>query len=301
MDSDDLPIDYIKRTASYYQALGYGAAYQWAHFDEVPFAALSKPLENCTLAIVTTAAPYQPDKGDQGPGAPYNANAKFYQVYAMNISPMPDLRISHVGIDRTHTTAEDMGSYFPLATLKKAYQTGRVGKIADQFFGLPTNRSKRTTNDVDAQDLLQRCKDIGVDAVLLVPNCPVCHQSTSMAARTLEQAGIATVVMGCAKDVVENTGVPRFLFSDFPLGNSAGLPNDEASQQSTLNLALDLLEQATAPRTTWQSLQKWNGAADWKDDYSNADKLTPEEIAKRRAAFDAAKDAAKKLREKVDG
>ena len=301
MKPDDLPIDYIKRTAAYYQALGYGAPYQWANYDDVPFAALSKPLKECTIAIVTTAAPYQPDKGDQGPGAPYNADAKFYQVYAMKCSTMPDLRISHVGIDRTHTTAEDMGSYFPLAALTNAYKAGKIGKMADQFFGLPTNRSKRTTSDVDAQDLLSRCKAADVDAALLVPNCPVCHQSTSIAARILEEAGIATVVMGCAKDIVENVGVPRFLFSDFPLGNSAGLPNDPDSQQATLNMALDLLEQAKASRTTTQSPLKWNGVPDWKDDYSNAAKLSSEEIAQRRAAFDIAKNTAKKLREKVEG
>lgn len=301
MKSNDLPIDYIKRTAVYYQALGYGAPYQWASFDDVPFATLSKPLEECTIAIVTTAAPYQPDKGDQGPGAPYNANAKFYQTYAMKSHTMPDVRISHVGIDRTHTTAEDMGSYFPLAALTKAFEAGKIGKIADQFFGLPTNRSKRTTSDIDAQDLLSRCKAAAVDAVILVPNCPVCHQSTSIAARILEEAGIATVVMGCAKDIVENVGVPRFLFSDFPLGNSAGLPNDPDSQQITLNMALELLEQVKAPRTTSQSPLKWNGAPDWKDDYSNVDKLSPEEIAQRRAAFDVAKNTAKKLREKIEG
>src|SRR5258707_5895590 len=33
-----------------------------------------------------------------------------------------------------------------------------------------------------------------------------------------------------SKDIVEYVGVPRFLFSDFPLGNPAGRPNDPASQ-----------------------------------------------------------------------
>ena len=54
----------------------------------------------------------------------------------------------------------------------------------------------------------------------------------------LEANGIATVVMGCAKDIVEHAAAPRFLFSDFPLGNSAGKPHDEASQALTLELAL---------------------------------------------------------------
>ena len=63
------PIDYIKRTRAYYLALGYDNPYQWAHHDDVPFQGLSKPLSEMVIALVTTAAPYQPDKGDQGPGA----------------------------------------------------------------------------------------------------------------------------------------------------------------------------------------------------------------------------------------
>ena len=78
----DAPIPYMQRIRDYYQALGYGAPYQWAHYAEVPFAALKKPLAESRIALITTAAPYQPDKGDQGPGAPYNAAAKFYQVYS---------------------------------------------------------------------------------------------------------------------------------------------------------------------------------------------------------------------------
>ena len=80
---------------------------------------LRRPLAQCRVAIVTTAAPYQPDKGDQGPRAPYNAAAKFYKVYSGDTSIDHDLRISHVAIDRKHTTAEDSGTYFPLAELRR--------------------------------------------------------------------------------------------------------------------------------------------------------------------------------------
>jgi hypothetical protein len=81
----------------------------------------------------------------------------------------------------------------------------------------------------------------------------VCHQTVSLAARHLEENGIATIVMGCAKDIVEYCGVPRFLFSDFPLGNAAGRPKDRQSQAFILELALRMLESAPAPRTTVQS------------------------------------------------
>jgi hypothetical protein len=105
--------------------------------------------------------------------------------------------------------------------------------------------------------------------------------------------------MGCAKDIVEQVGVPRLLFSDFPLGNAAGRPNDPGSQDRTLELTLALLETAPAARTTVQSPLRWSASADWKLDYCNVARLTPDEIARRRAAFDLGKAQAKAARERT--
>ncbi|MEO8306252.1 MAG: glycine/sarcosine/betaine reductase selenoprotein B family protein [Betaproteobacteria bacterium] len=295
----DAPIPYLQRTREYYAALGYGAPYKWAHYAEVPFLPLPKRLAVSRVAIVTTAAPYQPDKGDQGPGAPYNAAAKFYTVYSGDTATDHDLRISHVAIDRKHTTAEDPGTYFPLPALRKAAASGRIGSVAPRFHGAPTNRSHRATLDIDCPEIVARCKADGVDAAILVPNCPVCHQTVSLAARMLEESGIATVVMGCARDIVEHVGVPRLLFSDFPLGNAAGRPKDPESQAHTIELALRTLENASAPRTTVQSPLKWSADPGWKLDYSNVARLSPEEIAQRRAEFDRGKMQAKELREEA--
>jgi hypothetical protein len=118
-----------------------------------------------------------------------------------------------------------------------------------------------------------------------------------LAARHLEANGIPTVIMGCAKDIVEHCGVPRFLFSDFPLGNSAGRPFDAESQAATLELALRVLESAPAARTTVQSPQRWRDDASWKLDFYNLDALTPEQIAERRKEFDVVKAVAKAKRE----
>jgi hypothetical protein len=119
----------------------------------------------------------------------------------------------------------------------------------------------------------------------------------SLAARHLEANGIPTVIMGCAKDIVEHVGVPRFLFSDFPLGNPAGRPHDPESQAQTLELALRVLETAPAPRTTVQSPLRWSDNPDWKLDFSNIARLSPEEIARRRAEFDRQKQIAKTVRD----
>ena len=125
----------------------------------------------------------------------------------------------------------------------------------------------------------------------------MCHQTVSLVARHLEAHGIATVIMGCAKDIVEHCGVPRFLFSDFPLGNQGGRPFDVESQRGTLELALRVLEGAPAARTTVQSPLRWSADAGWKRDYNDLSKLTPETIAERRKEFDVIKDVARSRRE----
>jgi len=299
MNNLDQPLEYIKRTRYYYQKLGYGEPYAWAAYEQTPFMTLAKPTLDCKVAIVTTAAPFQSDKGDQGPGAAYNSAAKFFEVYAEPTTHLPDLRISHIAIDRDHTTAEDLGTYFPLQALQRAASENIVGSVAPRFFGLPTNRSKRITIEKDSQELLAFCKEDDVDIALLVPNCPVCHQSVSLAARTLEASGIVTVVMGCAKDIVEHVGVPRFLFSDFPLGNSAGRPNDTESQFETVKMSLELASSANQPCTTRQSHYQWSDNNRWKEDYSNPDKLTETQIQQRRKAFDDAKKIAKNTQSSV--
>jgi glycine/sarcosine/betaine reductase selenoprotein B len=165
----DAPIPYMQRTRDYYLRLGF-APYRWAHWAEVPFTPLPRPLAQTRLALITTAAPFQPEAGDQGPGAPYNAGAKFYRVYSDSTDAVPDLRISHVGYDRVHTTAEDPNTWFPLSQLRALVKRGRIGALTPRFHGAPTNRSQRVTMETDAPELLRRCWEDGAEAALLVPN-----------------------------------------------------------------------------------------------------------------------------------
>ena len=289
----DSPVPYMKRTRDYYTAIGFTTPYRWAHYLNAPFTPLRKPLSQSRVTIVTTAAPYQPDKGDQGPGAAYNGSAKFYAVYSGDTSVDHDLRISHIGYDRIHTAATDSGTWFPLAALRRAAAAGRIGEIAPRFHGAPTNRSHRVTIETDAPEILARVRQDKAEIAIVVPNCPVCHQTSTLTARYLEANGIPTIVMGCAKDIVEHAAAPRFLFSDFPLGNSAGKPHDVASQDQTLEHALRVLESATGPRTTMQSPLRWSDSGKWKLDFSNVEQLSPADLKARRADFDRQKELAR--------
>jgi len=297
----DQPVRYMGRTRTYYLGLGYDNPYIWAHYIEVPFTPLQKALNQSVLGLITTAVPFDPDKGPQGPGAPYNATAKFYQPYQKSVTGDIDLRIAHVGIDRKNANMEESDCWFPLATAKQAVQSGRVGALSPNFYGLPTNRSQRHTLEIDAPLILEMLQVDKVDVVVLIPNCPICHQSQSLLARYLEANGIATVVMGAAKDIVEYCGVPRFLFSDFPLGNAAAKPNDPSSRTLNFELALGLLESATAARTTVQSPLIWSTDPSWKLDYSNLEKLSPAELARLSEEAERARITARELRMKSVG
>ena len=104
----------------------------------------------------------------------------------------------------------------------------------------------------------------GADVAVLVPVCPVCHQTISLVARHLEANGIPTVVFAAARDIVEHVGLARVVHTDFPLGSPCGEPHAPAQQRAILEMGLALLETAAAPRTTLQTPYRWSQGEDWK-------------------------------------
>jgi len=110
----------------------------------------------------------------------------------------------------------------------------------------------------------------------------VCHQTVSLVARHLEANGIATVIVGSARDIVEECGVARFLFVDFPLGNPCGKPWDKGMQHDIVTGALELLERAWQPRTTVQRPEVWDEVDDtrWRERYMRVDDTNREALAR---------------------
>jgi len=117
----------------------------------------------------------------------------------------------------------------------------------------------------------------------------------SLVARHLESQGIPTVVIGSARDIVEECGVPRFLFVDFPLGNPCGKPWDRAMQDAIAGAALNLLEKAYAPRTTIQRPEIWNPSDDlsWRANFMRVDESNRTALAREGEARRRAQAAAK--------
>ena len=159
----------MRRTREYYLALGYDNPYRWAHYVDAPFTPLKKPLKDSTLALITTAAPYQPDKGDQGPGALYNAAAKFYTVFS------GDTAVDHDTAHQPHRLRPQAHHGRGFRHLVPAAADARVRgpRAASRWPSASTARrptaASGSTLETDAPEILARCRQDQVDAALLVP------------------------------------------------------------------------------------------------------------------------------------
>ena len=93
----------------------------------------------------------------------------------------------------------------------------------------------------------------------------------SLVARYLEENDLPTVIIGSALDIVEHCGVPRFLYTDFPLGNPVGPPWQREIQRAIVAIALSQLNTAEAPAATIRAPFKWWDTRDWRARYARVD------------------------------
>jgi D-proline reductase (dithiol) PrdB len=265
-------VSYIDKSREYYAAQGYGTPYRWARPAERPaFTPLPGPLAGLALGLVTTAFPLPPRGEEAPPEVPY--------AQAAEPLPVGGFTADH-NRDTSAAEANERESYLPVQRLGELALAGRVERLAPRFYGLPFDYSQRRTTEQDAPAVLEMLRHDGVDVAMVVPHCPVCHQSAALTARHLEANGVPTVLVGSARDIVEEIGVPRFLFVDFPLGYPIGRPGDVEQQRSICSQALDLLEGAWAAGTTVLADAEWGDDA-WRVEYMRVDDST------RRALADA--------------
>jgi D-proline reductase (dithiol) PrdB len=81
----------------------------------------------------------------------------------------------------------------------------------------------------------------------LIPASRLCHQSVSLIARAVEQAGISTMTLAVDNQVVQSVRPPRAAFYDGDFGSVAGLPNWPEHQRRVLDEALRLIEPMDQP------------------------------------------------------
>ena len=78
-----------------------------------------------------------------------------------------------------------------------------------------------------------------------------------MLARTLEAAGLATILVTMMPFWAEKIGAPRTLAVEFPFGHALGQPGEIEQQRRVILEALRVLETAEDPGTIVHSEERW--------------------------------------------
>ena len=95
-------------------------------------------------------------------------------------------------------------------------------------------------------------------------------------ARHAEAAGIPTVCMGSALDILQAVHPPRAAFLDYLLGHTTGKPFEPELQRAILIEALEAFSSLTQPGQIKRLPFRWAGDDSWKDSVMNdGDTRTP--------------------------
>ena len=90
-------------------------------------------------------------------------------------------------------------------------------------------------------------------------------------ARQIESAGIPTVCMGAALDIMKAVNPPRGAFLDYPLGNAAGKPDQPELQQEILAAALEAFNSLSEPGQIKMLPFQWDEDGAWKKSLFESD------------------------------
>lgn len=83
-------------------------------------------------------------------------------------------------------------------------------------------------------------------------------------ARQIEAAGIPTLCMGSAIDILKSVQPPRAAFLDFPLGHTTGKPHEPELQREILVQAFDAFTTLAEPGMVVNLPFRWSEADEWK-------------------------------------
>ena len=221
-----------------------GESYPFVRNRRAPFSPARRALPMLNLALISSAGAYIDGTDPFDASAP-GGDLSFREIPAEIRAE--ELRFTARGYNPS-AVQSDINSLLPLGRLFEFESNGIIGQLNPVFWSccgfIPD--AARLVEEM-APRLVERVERYEVQAALLIPASKLCHQSVSLIARALEQAGIPTMTLAVVQDVVESVRPPRAAFYEGELGSVAGLPNWPEHQRRILDEALRLIEPMDQP------------------------------------------------------
>jgi D-proline reductase (dithiol) PrdB len=221
-----------------------GDSYPFVKNKRAPFSPARRALPMLNLALISSAGAYI--DGTE----PFDTSAAAGDFSFREIPSeirAEELRFAARGYNPA-AAESDLNSLVPLGRLSEFESNGIIGQLNPVFWsccGFILDAARLA--EEMAPRLVERVERYEVQAALLIPASRLCHQSVSLFARALEQAGIPTMTLAVDKEVVESVRPPRAAFYEGEFGSVAGLPNWPEHQRRVLDEALRLIEPMDQP------------------------------------------------------
>jgi len=160
-------VQYMKRIREYYLGQGYEKPYEWAHFEDVPFAPLTKPLSESTVTLFSTSDVSVRREDGEALSATETTVGDVYSV-PWN-TPLETLYSRQESFDRHATSLDDIDSYLPLTRLRDFVEAGRIGAVTRSFHNINRGYSQKLMMETSAPAALAKCREEGADIAILTP------------------------------------------------------------------------------------------------------------------------------------
>jgi hypothetical protein len=212
--------------------------------SRAPFTAARRALTMTNLALIVSAGAFLDGTDGFDNSAP---DGDFNLREIPTDIDLKDLRFAARGYDPA-LLERDANVQVPLDRLREFVSNRIIGQLAPAFWsfcGFIPDAGQFVDRMIP--QLVERLSRYDVQVALLIPASQLCHQSVSLAARAIEQTGIATMILGVDHDVLENTRPPRAGYYDGQFGSVAGEPNWPQHQRRVLDEALRWIEPMGQP------------------------------------------------------
>jgi hypothetical protein len=167
------PIRYIEKTHQYYLRKGRTEVYRYAQHTDGPFQRPLKPVADSRLVLISSAGFVLVPQGGPEP-EPFRGinigDKDAVEVFDVP-SDTPAARIRYVtgAHNRQDSPMTDVDAFFPVTRLRELQAAGRIGSLAPTYLRIRPCYSQRKTRELDAPEVLRRCRAMGVDVALFAP------------------------------------------------------------------------------------------------------------------------------------
>lgn len=220
------------------------SGYPFVENTRAPFTPARRALPLTNLALISSAGAYI-DGTD-----PFELDSKDGDIDFREIPVevgASDLLYSSKGYDPASVT-RDRNALIPVDRLLEYEANAVIGRLNHVWWSVsPWIPNAALVAEEMAPKIADRLVGYDVQAAILVPASPLCHQTLGIVARAVEQKGIPTMLISVDRRLTDRIRPPRTAYYSGEFGSTAGKPDWREYQLRVLDESIRWIETFDSP------------------------------------------------------